>query len=108
MTMHPEDHEILTEFAQHIHARFPEAEVHAFGSRARGSAQADSDFDLCVILKDEVDVQSRHAIQDIAWNIGFEHGLVLTVLCFGKDEFYQGPRSASGLAKAILRDGVRA
>jgi len=49
--MKQEDKKILDEFAARVRAIFPHAQLWAFGSRARGKAEWDSDFDVCIVLE---------------------------------------------------------
>ena len=100
------DRMILDEFAGRVRRLFPEARIWAFGSRARGDAEPDSDFDICVVIN-KADREERHQVQDIAWEVGFEHGLVIVALCYSEKEFTTGPRTASPLVKNILLEGVR-
>jgi predicted nucleotidyltransferase len=58
------DQEIFAEFLESIHPVFPEADVWAYGSRAKGKAQPESDLDVCVVLE-EVDWDKRKAVSDI-------------------------------------------
>ena len=48
--MSPEDRRILDLFAVRVRALAPSAAIWAFGSRARGSAHPESDFDLCLVV----------------------------------------------------------
>jgi predicted nucleotidyltransferase len=75
--MSPQDRRLLELFAARVRALAPSASVCAFGSRARGGAHQESDFDLCVVVP-EVTRDLRHAIYEIAWQIGFDEGMVLT------------------------------
>jgi predicted nucleotidyltransferase len=45
-----QDRRILDKFSREIRKRFPDAKIWAFGSRSRGTAEWDSDFDVCVVL----------------------------------------------------------
>ena len=45
-----EDRELLDAFARQVRLIEPRAAVWAFGSRARGSADSESDLDLCVVV----------------------------------------------------------
>ena len=108
MTMISErDRNILNQFASCLKVRYPDTRVWLFGSRARGDAQDDSDFDMCIVM-DIMDKERNTAINDIAWEVAFDNGTVITTVRYTREEFETGPRSKSPLTKNILREGVRA
>ena len=76
-------------------------------TRARGTADPESDFDLCVVLP-AVTPRLREAIYDIAWEIGFAEGCVLAPILLSRDDFDNAPLSASTLVRTIRREGVAA
>lgn len=102
-----EDRKILTEFSERIRRIFPSARIWAFGSRARGAATWESDFDTCIVL-DRLDESMDRQIRDIAWEVGFEHDRVITTIVFDSDQFEKGPTSESTLVGNILQEGVAA
>jgi len=51
-TMTAEDRALLDVFAKRVRLVVPSAAIWAFGSRARGSPEPDSDLDLCVVVPD--------------------------------------------------------
>lgn len=101
------DKRVLQEFAERVRSREPRAQIWAFGSRARGDAVAESDFDICVALP-KAGPEEREYVQEAAWEVGFEHRMVIAALCYSKREMFHGPRTASPLIRAILREGVAA
>lgn len=101
------DRQILDLFAARVRERFPDADVWAFGSRVRGDATWESDLDVCVVDND-LTPADHHTIGDIAWEVGFEHGLVIVPICFTHEAFERGPMSASTLVANILREGLTA
>ncbi len=105
--MDESDYRILAIFAARVRERFPGAQVWAFGSRARGEGQWDSDFDVCVVL-DRLNWEADQALSEIAWEVGFANERVITVIPFSRDEFERGPFSESTLVEAIRREGVTA
>ncbi len=101
------DGKILSAFAARVRAGHPEARIYAFGSRARGDSEPDSDFDVCVIV-DEFSARTRAEISDLAWEVGFEHGIIITTVVFTRAEFETGPLSVSPLVRAIQEEGIAA
>ena len=101
------DRRILDLFAARVRERFPDADVWAFGSRARGDATWESDLDVCVV-DNHLTHADDYTIGDIAWEVGFEHGLVIIPVCFTREAFEHGPMSASTLVANILREGIAA
>jgi len=105
--MAEQDRRILSEFSARVCERFPEARIWAFGSRARGGAEWDSDFDICIVLN-QIDQKVDRWIRDVAWEIGFENDRVITTVLINKEQFEYGPMSESTLVANILREGISA
>ena len=84
-----------------------DARVWAFGSRARGTATWESDFDMFIVLS-EVDQTIDRWIRDMAWEVGFENDRVITTIILDKVQFENGPMSESTIVDNILREGISA
>ena len=105
--MSNEDRKILNEFTAIVHERFSDARIWAFGSRARGEATWESDFDIFIVLR-EVDQKIDRWIRDISWEVGFENDRVITTVLIDKEQFEHGPMSESTIVANILREGISA
>lgn len=105
--MNQEDKQLVDEFARRVRMRFPDARIWAFGSRARGDAQAESDLD-CLVVLDRLDRQADRAVREVAWQVGFESEVVITTVVLEREEFERGPASESTLVANVLREGVPA
>jgi predicted nucleotidyltransferase len=103
--MQKEKLRILREFADRVRVVYPKALVWAFGSYARGTATAESDLDICVVIA-EMMPDDRLAISDIAWEVGFAHDLHISTVVISKKNFEEGPMSDSPLLEAIRTEGL--
>jgi predicted nucleotidyltransferase len=101
------DAETLNLFAQRIRQLHPDARIWAFGSRAKGDPSWESDLDVCVLVK-SLSNQAYNDIIDIAWEVGFQRGIVISPLVFSQDQFETGPLLESSIVKTILREGIAA
>ena len=105
--MTDQDRRIFKVFARGVKQAFPEAKILAFGSRARGDAGPDSDFDTCIVLP-HCDRAAYKAIRGIAWEVGFENERMITTILFEEADFDRGPASESALVGIIRREGLTA
>ena len=103
--MSREDRRILDRFAAQVREATPLVAIWAFGSRARGSADAESDLDLCVVLP-AVTRELRERIYGIAWEIGFERDRVISTLVTTRRGLEQGPFGAQPVLRTIEREGI--
>lgn len=76
-----------------------------FGSRARGTAEQGSDLD-CFIEITTVTPEIRKQIYDIAWEVGFEQGFVISIFLASSGLLTDSPLAANPLLRAIELDGV--
>lgn len=105
--MQPALMKILNEFSAKVRRKYPNARIWAFGSHARGTATAESDLDVCVVLSG-MQPDDRLAVSDMAWEVGFENEMHLTTIVISESDFEKGPLSVSPLLDAIRSEGVPA
>ena len=105
--MTEKDQKILCKFSTRVRELFPKARIWAFGSRARETAHANSDLDVCVVV-DNLTEQNDDKIIKIAWEVGLDHGLVITPVAYSSEEFNNGPCSLSPLVRVIRSEGIAA
>lgn len=79
-------------------------EVIMYGSQARGDATKYSDIDLLVILP-SLDSDLRYLVSDIAWEVGFEAGRVISTIPTTEEKIKQF--SFLPLYRNIEKEGIK-
>lgn len=89
-------------------ARFaPKAEVFLFGSQARGTAHAESDWDLLILLNQpSVSFEKEIELMNQFFKIELETGEVIVPLIYPKSEWY-GKYKVTPLFENIQKEGIR-
>jgi predicted nucleotidyltransferase len=80
-------------------------EVRLFGSRARGQGHEHSDIDLAVIVTDAGRAR-RHALYDLAYDIGLAHGVELAPLVLGERRLVELRARERLIARDIDVEGI--
>ena len=82
-----EDKAFLREVAAKIRAVEPEAEILLYGSRARGDAREDSDWDLFVVLPERPDTARRHALYAATGDYMYDERTYLSMLVEHRERY---------------------
>jgi UTP:GlnB (protein PII) uridylyltransferase len=104
--MQPVEKAVLDRFRVLLAERLQIHKMILFGSRARGDADPESDLDLFVVLDEEADAAAKEYVSQCAWEAGFEQGIVVVPVVFGRWEWEHGPERRSLLILAVEREGV--
>ena len=78
----------------------------AFGSRARGDADDDSDMDVLVVMEEPESYSLLQAVSDCAWEAELGSGIVISPVVFSRQRWENSPERDSLLAMAVRQDGV--
>jgi predicted nucleotidyltransferase len=107
LSMLPEDaQQHLAAFKQEVEKALPGrvARVTLFGSRARGDAEEDSDYDVAVFVRHLGDHRpAQDAVSDAAYPHKLEGVLISAIVL---PEEYMAEESPTELAAEIARDGI--
>lgn len=78
--------------------------VTLFGSYARGEETEGSDIDLLVVVP-KLDKRTLDVLLEAAWEVGYEAGMVFSVVPVAVDELAR--LAESPFLQAVQREGVR-
>ncbi len=101
----PNDERIVRKFKRRLQAISPIKRLVIYGSRARGDASEDSDLDIFIELSD-LTPQLRRQISDIAWEVGFSEGVVISTFVATTQAIIDSPLAANPILKAIQAEGI--
>jgi uncharacterized protein len=79
-------------------------QVWLFGSRARGEARASSDWDLFVVVPDDLPESLLAPL--VAWRISRQSGLYVDVVPCRASEFRESRDTVNTLSYVVAREGV--
>jgi len=100
------DRQLLAECKAAIREVVPEADLILFGSRARGGAQEDSDYDLLVLVDRDVDMDLERAIVGRLVPLEVRTGKALTVLIYSRSQWESAQYRAMPFHQNVTREGV--
>ena len=83
-----------------------DADVILYGSRARGDACEDSDYDILVIVNGPVDMALKKEILSNVYPLELESGRMLTLIAYSKQQWNSPLYRAMPFHKNVERDGV--
>jgi len=89
-----------------VQALSPTAEIILYGSRARGTAKADSDWDFLILLPSEVDKKLKEQIKDCLYDIELETDTVLSSIIRSKQEWMSARYAVIPLRQQVESYGV--
>lgn len=101
-----EKSELLKRVKTAVHTLSPTAEIILYGSRARGTAGADSDWDFLILLPSPRDKTLEAQIKDRLYDVELETDTVLSSIIRSKQEWRSSRYAVLPLRQQIERDGV--
>lgn len=85
-----------------VHALHPE-QIYLFGSRARGDAGPDSDYDLLAVVSEPGPAPHRRDV--LAFRALCGLGVSKDVVVYTREDFESRSRAATSLPATVLREG---
>ena len=98
--------ELLEQVKQAVHDIEPDADIILYGSRARGDAHAESDWDFLILLDGVVDDARTDAIRHRLYEIEWDCGEVLSSIVRSRQEWDTPLYQVTPLSKVIREQGI--
>jgi predicted nucleotidyltransferase len=99
------DEEMRDEIKRTVVKNAPDVKVILYGSRARGDARPDSDWDILVIIdKEETDMSDYERIAYPLYDLGCESDASISVNLYTKNEWRR--RSCTPFYKNVEAEGI--
>lgn len=98
-------YDIPHQISQAVRRAEPQAEVILFGSRARGDARPDSDWDVLVLLEGKVTAAREEALFNLLYKIELTTEEVFSVLVYEKN-YWQQSLKDSPLQNNVNQEGL--
>ena len=97
---------LLLRCREALKALDPAAEIILYGSRARGDADRESDYDLLILSDGDASIEREDFFRRRLFPLELETGAVVTVLLVGRKEWKSPLYGAMPFYQNIQRDGV--
>ena len=101
-----EDLSIAKQFKDRLMSFLAMLDFRVYGSRAKGNASPESDLDIFIVVE-ELTLEQRTRISEIAWEVGFEMDRVISTFVAARDQLRTGPLAANPILQKIDAEGIR-
>ena len=99
--------ELIKQIKQAVYDVEPEAEIILYGSRSRGDAISESDWDFLILIdapvSDERTDRVRHKLYEIEWH----SGEVISSIVRSRKEWNSKPYKAMPFYQQVQQEGVK-
>lgn len=103
--MKEKDTHIATRIRTEIKEIDPKAKIILFGSRARGDAKHDSDWDILILIKDTVTTEIERAFRYKLFDLELETGEVFSTFVYNTDTWNK-KHKVTPFYKSIKQEGI--
>ncbi|MGB9887872.1 MAG: nucleotidyltransferase domain-containing protein [Moorellales bacterium] len=100
------ERELLQRCRDLIREVVPDARVILYGSRARGDAGVESDYDLLILAKGPVNWRVEDAIREKLYPLELETGAVFSIAAFSEEEWNSPLYQAMPFSQNVRREGI--
>lgn len=102
----PIERDLLVRCKRAIQAVDPTADVILYGSRARGDADDDSDYDLLILTDGDSGLKREDMFRQSLYPLELETGAVLSVMAYNRQVWATPLYREMPFGKNVIRDGL--
>jgi predicted nucleotidyltransferase len=96
---------ILNQIKRIVKDKEPSAKIYLYGSRSRGTAKKDSDWDLLILLnKDEISTEVEREITYPLYDLEFDTGEVISPMIYTEKE-WNSKYKVTPFYQNVMREG---
>ncbi len=96
---------ILTQIKKIVKGKDPSAKIYLYGSRSRGTAKSESDWDLLILLnRDKISIDLEREITYPLYDLEFETGEIISPMLYTENE-WNFKYSITPFYRNVMREG---
>ena len=99
--------ELIEQIRQAVYEVEPEAEIILYGSRSRGEALPESDWDLLILVDGPIDDRLTDSIRHRLYEIEWESGEVISSIIRNRDEWNSNLYKTMPFHQRVQEEGMR-
>jgi predicted nucleotidyltransferase len=97
---------ILNQIKRIVKDKEPSAKIYLYGSRSRGTAKDDSDWDLLILLnKDDISNEVEREITNPLYDLEFDTGEVISPMIYTEKE-WNSKYKVTSFYQNVMREGI--
>ncbi len=99
------DSKILNQIKKIVTEQEPKAKIYLYGSRSRGTAKSNSDWDLLILLnKDKISPEDEQKISYPLYDLEFDTGEVISPMIYSEKE-WNTKHKITPFYQNVMREG---
>ena len=99
--------ELIEQIRHAVHEVEPEAEIILYGSRSRGEARSESDWDFLILVDGPIDDERTDRVRHRLYEIEWESGEVISSIVRDRKEWNSDLYRAMPFRQRVQQEGTR-